>query len=121
MGNGGISTNSAQSIVESLISKQIPLIWQIGDRKRVLSPPNRKLTSNDKVLILLYTAYPENITVTNLLIWTEYDPKNKSRFRSSILKGLHKQDLIHFDTDADVVHLSPLGIKWVEENIPLDF
>jgi hypothetical protein len=114
-----VSIDEAQKIVDSLVTKQIPLIWQIGDYKRVISPPGKKLTANDKVLLLLYNAHPNAIRIENLLKWTEYDPKNKSRFRNTVLKGLHKQDLVHFDLRADEVIISPLGVNFVEKNLPL--
>lgn len=116
-----VSVDEARSIVESLITKQVPLIWQIGNYHRVISPPDRKLDAREKVLLLLYNTHPKPVTVTDLLTWTEYDPRNKSRFRNTILKGLHKEDLAHFDQTSDEVHLSPLGISYVEANLPLRF
>lgn len=116
-----VSLDEAQKIVESLVTKQIPVIWQIGDHKRVISPLDRKLSAREKVLLLLYNEHPTIVTSADLLIWIEYDPKNRSRFRSSILGGLHKEDLIHFDAKTDEVHLSLVGIRYVEKNLPLSF
>lgn len=109
----------AQRIVESIITKQIPTIWEIGSRKRVISPPNKKLSTREKVLLLLYQAYPNSLGLVELFEWTEYG--NASRFRDTILKTLHSDDLIHFDEREKTVHLSMLGIKEVETRLPLSF
>lgn len=114
-----VSVDEAQKIVDSLVTKQIPVIWQIGDHHRVLSPPGKKLSTRDKILLLLYNANPSTVSVGNLLKWTEYG--NSSRFRTTILTELHKDDLIHVAKETDEVHLSPFGIKHVEEHLPLDF
>ena len=44
---------------------------------------------------------------------------NASRFRGGVLKAAHKADLIHFDAKTDTVTLSPVGARYVEENISL--
>ncbi len=116
-----VSITEAQNIVTSLVTKRIPIIWQIGDHYRVISPPGKKLSTRDKVLLLSYNAYPETVSASNLLTWTEYDLRNRTRFLRSILGGLHKEDLIHFNTSSDDVHLSPLGVTYVEKNLPLSF
>ena len=114
-----VTIDEARELVESLITKQIPIIWQIGDHKRVISPPGKKLQYKDKVLVLLYNAYPKSVSVKDLLCWTEY--KNPARFKSGILTKLHKSDLLHYDKATGEVTLSLLGIKDVEGNIPLEF
>jgi hypothetical protein len=116
-----VSLTEAQSIVESLVTKQIPIIWEIGDHKRVISPPGMKLTTGNKVLLLLYASHPKSVSFSNLLSWTEYDLRNKARFRNTVLKDLHKDDLLHLDGATDEVHLSPLGINHVEQKLPLNF
>ena len=114
-----VTIDEARALVESLTTKQIPLIWQIGDHKRVISPPGKKLEFTDKVLVLLYNAYPKSVSVKDLLKWTEY--KNSTRFKRGILVKLHKSDLLHYDKVTGEVTLSSLGIKVVEDRIPLDF
>ncbi len=114
-----VTTEKAQQTVEGIITKKIPVIWEIGTRKRVLSPSGKKLAARDKVLILLYHAHPQPLNVPDLLAWTEYG--NSTRFRDSILKVLHDEDLVHFDQTSSTVHLSLLGVKNVETKLPLDF
>ena len=114
-----VTIDEARALVESLTTKQIPLIWQIGDHKRVISPPGKKLPAKDKVLALLYNAYPKSVSVKDLLCWTEY--KNPTSFKKDILDKLHRSDLLHYDKATGEVTLSPLGVKEVEDKIPLEF
>ncbi len=114
-----VTTAQAQTIVEGLISKQIPTVWQVGQRKRVISPPERKLKTTEKILLLLYDAHPNSLTSRDLASWTDYDPKNRARFRNELLKQLHDDDLIDFEPMSDNAHISPLGIAHVEKNLPL--
>lgn len=115
----GVDIKTATSLVEALTTKQIPIIWEVGNHKRVISPPNQKLSSQDKALLLLYNASPQAMKVADLIKFAEYG--NTSRFRKEILTGLHKQDFIHFDRNEDTAVLSPLGIDFVEKNLPLNF
>ncbi len=114
-----VSVEQAQQIVEGIVTKQIPTIWEVGNRKRVISPPNKKLTARDKVLLLLYHAHPKPLKVSDLFVWVEY--ANTTRFKDAILRTLHAEDLIHFDQSAHEIHLSLLGIKVVETQLPLNF
>lgn len=111
----------AQKLVENITIKEIPVIWEVGSQMRVLSPSERKLKAREKILILLYYAHPDPLTVESLLAYTEYDTKNKSRFRNSIIQRLHSEDLVHHNKNDDQVHLSPLGLQFVEKNLPLSF
>lgn len=115
----GVDIKTATSLVEALTTKQIPIIWEVGNHKRVISPPNQKLSSQDKALLLLYNASPQAMEVADLIKFAEYG--NTSRFRKEILTGLHRQDFIHFDRGKDTAVLSPLGIEFVEKNLPLNF
>jgi len=45
--------------------------------------------------------------------------KNGSQFRKTVLTPAHKAKLIEFDIKADTAELSPLGLKYVEDNVPL--
>jgi hypothetical protein len=115
----GVHIDEARSLVESLTTKQIPIIWEVGDLRRVLPPPGTTLSTKDKVLLLLYHSSPDPVSVGELLQCVEYG--NSSRFRKGILKDLHKDGLLHFDVKTDSAQLSPIGIVFVENNLPLDF
>ena len=114
-----VGIEEAELLIESLTAKQLPQIWKIGDHRRIISPPGKKLQHKDKVLVLLYSTYPKSVSVKDLLNWTEY--KNPTLFKKNILDKLHNADLLHYDKSTNEVILSPLGIKDVEDRIPLEF
>ena len=98
----------SRTIVESVTVRTHGSVWRQGDLRRILDP---SMSMAEKALVL---AYVENksITVSDLLVWTEYS--NPSRFRKTILGELHKNALIHFDKTADAVQILPPGIRHVE-------
>lgn len=104
-----VTTEEARQIVEALIQREIPLIWESNGVKRVLSP---KLSATEKVLILLY-ATPSPVPEDTLRKWVEY--KHAARFRNEILKVLHKEKKIEHDVAAKTALLLPPGIHYVEE------
>ena len=103
----------ATKIVDGLTERNLPVLWKVGDQTRVLGG----LSARDKMLVLLYaTSGPAQ--VVTIVKWIEYG--HSSRFRTSILKKAHKEDLIHFNKSADSVEISPLGSRYVESNICLE-
>ncbi len=110
----GLSLEEAETQVESIISKEYPIIWEISGKKRIL---NISLNFEDKTLILLYTNYPKSISEGELTSWLEYS--NPTTYRKKILTPLHKKRMIEYNTKSKEIFLSPLGIKHVEENIDL--
>jgi hypothetical protein len=108
----GLSLEEAQDIVDSLATKNNPLIWEVNGRKRVLDPA---LETKKKVLLLAYTDTQSGILAEDLFKWSEYS--NYSVFKSKVLKVLHAKKLIEYDQKNGLVFLSPTGISEVEENI----
>lgn len=109
-----VSTDEATKIVDGLIERTIPLVWMVGRKTRILNP---SLSAKDKTLVVLY-AQTGSLPVRELSDSIEY--ANVSQFRSKVLKPMHKSKLIEFDTKTDVATLSPLGIRHVEQNVPLE-
>lgn len=108
-----VSTEQASTIVDSLVERTIPLLWQVGGKTRILNPT---LSAKDKALVLAYGVAGE-MAVREIAEAIEY--ANVSQFRSKVLKPLHKTKFIEFNTKADTVTLSPLGARFVETNISL--
>jgi hypothetical protein len=103
---------SAQALVEELVGKRTQLVWEIGTIKRVLVPA---LSHEDRVLALLYSEYPQPVEVRVLYEWAEHS--HSTRFRNQVLRGLHKAKLVEYDEKQNLVHLSPIGIRRVEESL----
>ncbi len=108
-----VSPEDASAVVDALTEREVPLLWRIGDRVRVLGAG---LSAKDKALALLYGSIG-SLPVHAVVAAIEY--ANVSQFRAKVLKPAHKADLIHFDTKADTVTLSPVGVRYVEQKIPL--
>jgi len=106
-----VSTEVAQQTVDALIERKHPLIWQVGDIRRVLNPGMNK---RDQALVLLHQS-PAWVSDRNLASWVEYS--SVSMFQRRILGALHKARLIEHDRAEAKARISPLGIKMVEEKI----
>ncbi len=114
-----VSIDEARDIVQSVTTKRIPIIWEVGNIKRVLSPPERKLSAKEKVLVLLYGEESNMSSALSLRKSIEY--RNPTDFRNKVISELHKAELVHFDQSANEVILTSLGIRTVEDEIPLQF
>lgn len=102
----------AQDIVDTLSSRNIPDIWEIGGKKRIL---RNDLDFKQKVLLLTYSEIQNGVMVEDLFNWTEYS--SLAMFKKSVLLPLHQSRLIEYDRETEFIFLSPLGIQKVEEQI----
>lgn len=107
-----LSLEEAQSIVDKISEKSMPEIWEVAGKKRILK---NGLSYREKVLLLLYQSNENFEFVTDLFDWAEYS--NFSMFTKAVIAPLHKEKLVEFDQQTEIVHLSPIGIKEVEEKI----
>jgi hypothetical protein len=107
----GIDTAAAEQVVERIVERTVPLVWQAGEVKRVLAP---KRSMREKMLILLYhaTGWVDERT---LVLWVEHS--NPSAFRRDVLVKAHKQKLIEYDRAAARVLISPIGVRLVEDSL----
>lgn len=108
----GVSTEKAAIIVDGLTERNVPIIWKVDERRRVLSP---KLPARDKLLLLVYDSSGE---ITGREVAESIEYKNFSQFRKKIIIPAHKEALVDYDPKNDRLLISPLGIKYVEDNIP---
>lgn len=107
-----LSLEEAQSIVDSLSTRDIPVIWEVAGKKRILK---NDLEFKQQVLLLCYQQSENGVLVEDLLRWTEYS--HPGMFRKAVLLRLHKKRFVEYDKETDIVYISPLGIKEVEEVI----
>jgi hypothetical protein len=108
-----VDVSTATAFVEALIERDTPAVWEVvAGTKRVL---NTSMSVRDKALLLLH-ATPGPVRDADLLAWTEYT--NGSRFRSTILAGLHDDKLIDYERATGLVRLSEPGARYVEARLP---
>ena len=106
-------TQAATEAVDSLIERSVPIIWEVEGMKRVLAPD---LTYRDRALLLLYSstgAVEEQV----LRDWVERP--RPADFRK-ILVAAHKEKLVEYRQADGLVYLSPVGVRYVEEQLPLN-
>ena len=111
----GVDTAIAQSVVDALIDRTIPIVWEIDGQKRVL---DTSLSAKDQTLLLLYQS-PLPLHEKQIVNWVEHS--NAAVFRRDILQRCHKQRLLNYNRDSGMIHISPTGAKYVEEKLPLNF
>ena len=103
------TVGEAQEIVDSVVERPVPLIWQSGQVKRVLDP---KLKLREQVLVLVGSCAGP-VDITNLQTWTEC--KNKTYF-NRVIGALHKSRLVEASDNA-TVRLLPPGATEVSQII----
>jgi hypothetical protein len=107
-----LSLEEAQALLDGIAERELPIMWTVGGRKRVLNP---SLTYKEQTLLLLYADVDEPIVVEDLFDWTEHS--HLPSFRRDVLKPLHRSRLIEYDRENETVQLSPRGAAQVEEEL----
>ncbi len=107
-----LSLEEAQDFIDGLAQRNIPAIWTIAGKKRVL---NADLPFKHQVLLLCYAEQENSIPAEDLFDWVEYS--DFSMFKRRVLAPLHKKRWIEFDRETNTVSISPTGAKEVEENL----
>lgn len=108
----GLSLEEAQDIVDALATRQLPLIWEVGGKKRVL---RTGLSAAEEVMLLLYADSQMAVLTEDLCSWVEYS--NPSVFRKKVLQKLHNERFIEYDGESELVHLSPKGVAKIETEL----
>jgi len=107
-----LSLEEADALISSISSRDVPDIWEVGGKKRVL---RTDLDFKEKTLLLLYASVDYAVLAEDLFSWTKYS--NFGMYIRAVLVPLDRENLIEYDTDTQTVTLSPLGVKKVEEEI----
>jgi hypothetical protein len=106
-----VDTKEAQDTVSALVERKHPMVWEIEGQKRVLNP---SMPKRNQTLLLLYHTISW-ASEADLVSWVEYS--SASMFKNRILEPLHDARLIEHDKLGARARLSPLGAKFVEQNL----
>jgi hypothetical protein len=106
-----LDPDQAQAIVEALTVREVPLVWEVDGRRRVLDP---SLTVKARTLLLLYGSNGA-VQETDLRAWVEHP--NAAAYRRDVLRRAHKAKLVEYDQQAGTIVLSPLGVRHVEDRL----
>lgn len=109
-----LDTISASKVVELVIDRTIPIVWHVGDLKRILKT---NLNMKEKSLLILYQNI-NSVSESYLVDCVEHS--NLSVYRRDILRKLHKEKLIEYDKINKTALISPIGKRFVEQNIDLN-
>jgi len=101
--------DEAEELVDALVEREVPIVWEVGGRMRVLDPG---MSMKDKALTLLHRT-AGSVDDSDLVDWVEHS--NPSVFRRDVLRRAHRSKLLEYDQAAGTVQISPLGIEYVEE------
>ncbi len=107
-----LSLEEAQALLDAVTERQLPEVWSVAGKKRVLNP---SLDYKSQTLLLLYGDPDIAVPAEDLFVWTEYS--NMSVYRRDVLGMLHSQRLIEYDRETETVTISPTGIAKVEQGI----
>ena len=107
-----ISLEEAQALCDALAARQLPQIWEVFGKKRVLI---KGLNYPDQTLLLLYSSHDSAVPSEDLFEWTEHS--NQASYRKDVLKRMHKNRMIEYDQESQMVAISPLGIERVESEL----
>ncbi len=105
-----LTTDEAREVVDALIERRVPLVWQSGSMKRVLDP---KLPLKDQILLLLSSA-PAEVSVDDLIAWTGY---KKRAYFIRLLRKLHDSRLVELGNEGASVLILPPGAEAVQKFI----
>ncbi len=107
-----MSPEDAQQEIKKIIERKVPIVEEIGGRLKCLNP---LMSVKQKTLVFCYQKYPQDITLSDIMNWTEYS--NKGVLRKQ-LQELNKEGKIDFR--SDIIRLTKRGLLWVEKNISFE-
>jgi hypothetical protein len=106
-----ISVDDATAVVDALVDRTVPVMWQVGDVTRIL---DTRLSLADGTLLILYSRV-QGVHETDLA--RSLEQSNLANYRRVLVK-LHKDRAIEYDRARNpVAVISPLGVKDVEERL----
>lgn len=107
-----VDTATAAAYVNSLIQRESQAVWNVAGRKRALKPG---LSMKDKTLLFLHST-PHPVTARELFKWTDHS--NWTVYGAYVLAPLEAENLLWWERETDLVHLSPLGVRYAEARLP---
>ncbi|WP_326561615.1 hypothetical protein [Micromonospora sp. NBC_01796] len=106
----GTDLVTATAVVEALVERTLPLIWEVGQVRRIL---DSRMSLADGTLLLLYASVA---SLSDLRLAKDLEQQNLYNYKR-VLKRLHAARMIEYVANSGTVTLSPLGVKFVEERL----
>ena len=103
----GASADDAQSIVDELVTRQVPAVQDFGEFPKVL---RTDLSAGDFVLLLLYHRAPHGASLAELTPWVR--PKMRANLKRTLTRLETEKAYVHLDESTYFITTS--GRKHVE-------
>lgn len=104
------SADEAQNIVDRLVKRSIPVIYDRDGIKTLL----KQMPYDEATLLFLHHEGEKDVPIGDLCKWVGYP--NVTIFRDGILRKLHAEKKIYLDEKARLCRILPPGLQFVEEN-----
>jgi hypothetical protein len=105
-----LDVSEAAKVVDALVDRTVPVIWEVGAVRRVL---DESLSLADSTLLLLYSSIDGE---TDRQLASNLEQDRLANYRR-VLDRLHSGRLVEFDRSSGLVKISPKGSKYVEESV----
>lgn len=105
------SADEAQNIVDTLIKRSVPIIYDRNGIKTLL----KQTSYEDAALLFLQYEGEKDIPIGELCKWVGYT--NVTIFRKKFLRKLHTEKKIYLDESAKACRILPPGLQYVEDDI----
>jgi hypothetical protein len=102
--------DTATKLVSALVARTLPMIWKVGESKRIL---DSTLNLADSTLLLLYG---DSEPITDRTLARDLKQPRLSNYRR-VLRRLDEQVLIEYNEATGEAFISPKGEKEVEERL----
>jgi hypothetical protein len=106
-----LPADEAADLVETLVEREVPLVWKVDGKRRVL---DEKMTMPDKTLLLLHGCVG-SVPEADIFAWVEH--QDAAKYRRDVLRRLHRDKRLEYDPDGQSVTISPKGVAHVEEKL----
>ncbi len=107
-----LTLEDAQHLLDAISARQLPHVWTVLGKRRVLNPSNNY---REQTLLLLYETANGEVSADDLFNWTGHS--HKTKYERDILGALHRERLLEFDLERRTVVLSPTGSQFVEDRL----
>ena len=105
------SADEAQDIVDRLVKRSIPVIYDRDGIKTLL----KQMPYDEATLLFLQHEGEDDVPIGDLCKWVGHT--NVTVFRKSVLRKLHIEKKIYLNENAKICRILPPGLQYVEENI----
>jgi hypothetical protein len=103
-----LDITEAQSLVNSLVERKVPIVWQSGNMRRVLNP---ELSLKEQIMILIASS-SSAVEISDVFIWTGY---SRRAYFNRVLRGLRDIRYIEISSDGQSVQILPPGDAYASD------